>query len=72
MEWRRVVVGGKDTPKARAGHAATIVAGSLGSTMLIFGGKNDKTYFNDLFILDFSKDFSNYRLLVTFSSNSND
>jgi hypothetical protein len=52
--WKRINAGGKDTPKARAGHIVAAFTGSLGTSMVIFGGKNDSLYFNDLFILDLS------------------
>ena len=42
-------------PKARGGHSVAAFAGSLGTSMVIFGGRNDSFYFNDLFILDLRK-----------------
>lgn len=50
-QWSKPTIKGK-IPRARAGHSATAFHGMSGTTILIFGGKCDTQYFNDVFLLD--------------------
>jgi acyl-CoA-binding protein len=54
MEWRRVRLGGDPPPRARGGHTATLVRGSAGTKIVVFGGEDrrgrllDDVHFVDL------------------------
>jgi hypothetical protein len=43
-----------DIPSPRAGHAMATFSGVLGTSVVLFGGKDDNTYYNDFYILDIS------------------
>lgn len=42
-------------PSPRAGHSTSIFSGSLGATLILFGGRGEVSYHNDLYLLDLKK-----------------